>query len=443
MAARVGRWRRTAVVGPDAANRDAIRAYASFHAACRASEYLSDDFVDADFDFFGRELNGQMRLKPRWKRVVSHANGLVGELVGRAYVAKHFPSGAKTAVVELVRAVAAAVEERLREVPWMTEATKTKALEKMEGFRVKIGFPDEWVDYASLELRPDAPYYANVAAAKRFEFRRALRRMNAPVDRERWFMAPQQVNAYYHPTLDEIVFPAAILQPPFFHPDADDAVNFGAIGAVIGHEMTHGFDDQGRKFDASGNMNDWWAPEDSADFVSRAAVMIKQADDVTVCTNPGCVSRVSGPFSLVAPGIRSVTSARCLCRSVNGELTQGENIADLGGLRLAYRAWAKRAEARTRPPTNGAETAPNAKPDAAPANFPADPKQRFFFSWATVWRQSITAQLAAKHIATDPHAPPEVRVNVTVSNMPEFVAAFDLTEGDALWRPESERVDIW
>ena len=325
----------------------------------------------------------------------------------------------------------------------MTEATKTKALEKMEGFRVKIGFPDEWVDYASLELRPDAPYYANVAAAKRFEFRRALRRMNAPVDRERWFMAPQQVNAYYHPTLNEIVFPAAILQPPFFHPDADDAVNFGAIGAVIGHEMTHGFDDQGRKFDASGNMNDWWAPEDSADFVSRAAVMIKQADDVTVCTNPGCVSRVSGPFSLVAPGIRSVTSARCLCRSVNGELTQGENIADLGGLRLAYRAWAKRAEARTRPPTNGAETAPNAKPDAAPANFPADPKQRFFFSWATVWRQSITAQLAAKHIATDPHAPPEVRVNVTVSNMPEFVAAFDLTEGDALWRPESERVDIW
>ena len=201
--------------------------------------------------------------------MVADANGLVGELVGRAYVAKHFPSGAKTAVVELVRAVAAAVEERLREVPWMTEATKTKALEKMEGFRVKIGFPDEWVDYASLELRPDAPYYANVAAAKRFEFRRALRRMNAPVDRERWFMAPQQVNAYYHPTLNEIVFPAAILQPPFFHPDADDAVNFGAIGAVIGHEMTHGFDDQGRKFDASGNMNDWWAPEDSADFVSR------------------------------------------------------------------------------------------------------------------------------------------------------------------------------
>jgi len=433
-----------AVVGPDAANRDAIRAYASFHAACRASEYLSDDFVDADFDFFGRELNGQMELKPRWKRVVSHANGLVGELVGRAYVAKHFPSGAKTAAMELVRAVAAAVEERLREVPWMTEATKTKALEKMAGFRVKIGFPDEWVDYASLELRPDAPYYANVAAAKRFEFRRALRRMNAPVDRERWFMAPQQVNAYYHPTLNEIVFPAAILQPPFFHPDADDAVNFGAIGAVIGHEMTHGFDDQGRKFDASGNMNDWWAPEDSADFVSRAAVMIKQADDVTVHTqDDGCVSRVSGPFSLVAPGIRSVKSARCLCRSVNGELTQGENIADLGGLRLAYRAWAKRAEARTRPPTNGAETAPDAKPDAAPANFPADPKQRFFFSWATVWRQSITAQLAAKHIATDPHALPEVRVNVTVSNMTEFVAAFDLTEGDALWRPESERVDIW
>ena len=433
-----------AVVGPDAATRDAIRAYASFHVACRASDYLSDDFVEADFDFYGRELNGQKELKPRWKRVVSHANGLIGQLVGRAYVAKHFPSGAKAAAVDLVRAVTAAVEERLRELPWMTEATKAKALEKMAGFRMKIGYPDEWVDYETLELRPEAPYYANVVAAKRFEFRRALDRMNAPVDRETWFMAPQQVNAYYHPTLNETVFPAAILQPPFFDPEADDAVNFGAIGAVIGHEITHGFDDQGRKFDASGNLNDWWAPEDSADFVARAAVMVKQANETTVHTqDDACEARASGPFSLVKPGIRSVASARCACRSVNGELTQGENIADLGGLRLAYRAWAKRAESRSAGAGRETRDGDVVAQDAAPANFPADPAQRFFFSWATVWRQSITAQLAAKHIATDPHAPPEVRVNGTVSNMPEFVAAFGLREGDALWRPESERVDIW
>lgn len=418
-----------AVTG-EGVNPAAVRAYATFHCACRAADYLSDDFVNEDFAFFGKELGGQKELKPRWKRVIGHANGLIGELVGQKYVERHFPASAKTAAVALVAAVREAVEERLNELPWMSDATRAKALEKMAGFRVKIGYPDEWIDYAALEIDAAAPYYTNVLAAKRFEFQRTLKRIDAPVDKGMWFMAPQQVNAYYHPMLNEIVFPAAILQPPFFDPEVDPAINFGAIGAVIGHEITHGFDDQGRKYDATGNLNDWWAPEDKESFVARAAVMVKQASDTVVHTqDEACEERLSGPFSLTKPGVRTVVTSRCTCRNVNGELTQGENIADLGGLRLAYRAWTKYKD-------------PNSAMNA-PENFPAESKQRFFFSWATVWRQNITPALAAKYIAVDPHAPPEVRVNGTVSNMPEFVAAFGLQQGDELWRTEEERVDIW
>ena len=219
--------------------------------------------MNEDFAFFGKELNGQKELKPRWKRVVSQANGAIGELVGQKYVERHFPEHAKDAAVRLVKCVRDAVEDRLRELPWMSDATKTKALEKMAGFRVKICYPDVWTDNDKLEVLADAPYYANCLAAQRFEHERMLTRIDAPADRERWFMAPQQVNAYYHPMLNEIVFPAAILQPPFFDPGADPAINFGAIGAVIGHEITHGFDDQGRKYDADGNMNDWWQPGDA------------------------------------------------------------------------------------------------------------------------------------------------------------------------------------
>ena len=244
-------------------------------------------------------------------------------------------------------------------------------------------------------------------------------------------MAPQQVNAYYHPMLNEIVFPAAILQPPFFDPNADPAINFGGIGAVIGHEITHGFDDQGRKFDAAGNMNDWWAESDAADFVKRAKVMVDQAGKTTVHTqDDACEVRARGPFSLTKPGIRAVAVNACQCHVVNGELTQGENIADLGGLRLAYRAWRMSRNA-------------DGDPNDAPENFPPEPERRFFFSWATVWRQNITAKLAAKYIAVDPHAPCEVRVNGTVSNMPEFVEAFGVREGDGLFRAEADRVDIW
>jgi putative endopeptidase len=419
-----------AALGADAADEDALRAYATFHAACRAADFLSDDFVNEDFAFFGKELNGQKELKPRWKRVVSHANGLIGELVGQKYVEKHFPADAKTAAVALVAAVRTAVEDRLRELPWMSEATKARALEKMAGFRVKIGFPDEWIDYADLEVDASAPYYANVLACKAFEHKRELKRMNAPVDREMWFMAPQQVNAYYHPMLNEIVFPAAILQPPFFDAAADPAINFGGIGAVIGHEITHGFDDQGRKFDASGNMNDWWAAEDAEEFVTRASVMVKQANDAVVHTQDEACEEKSMPFSLTKPGIRSVATKACACRNVNGELTQGENIADLGGLRLAHRAWKT-------------YVGEGEHPSAAPENFPEDSAMRFFYSWATVWRQNITPALAAKYIAIDPHAPPEVRVNGTVSNMPEFIAAFGVKEGDGLYRADDARVDIW
>lgn len=417
--------------GADAITADTALAYAAFHAVCRASDYLDDRFVDLDFEFFGKELDGQKELKPRWKRVVRHADALIGELVGKAYVKAHFPESAKASAEALVRGVTAAVEARLRELPWMSDATKAAALEKMAGFRVKIGYPDAWIDYATLVVDGGGSYYANVVAAKRFAHERALARMDAPVDRERWFMAPQQVNAYYHPMLNEIVFPAAILQPPFFDPNADPAINFGGIGAVIGHEITHGFDDQGRKFDAAGNMNDWWAESDAADFVKRAKVMVDQAGKTTVHTqDDACEVRARGPFSLTKPGIRAVAVNACQCRVVNGELTQGENIADLGGLRLAYRAWRMSRNA-------------DGDPNDAPENFPPEPERRFFFSWATVWRQNITAKLAAKYIAVDPHAPCEVRVNGTVSNMPEFVEAFGVREGDGLFRAEADRVDIW
>jgi predicted metalloendopeptidase len=419
-----------ALVG-SAVDKKAVLAYATFHCASSAASSLSDDFVDEDFAFFGKELNGQKELKPRWKRVVSQANGAIGELVGQKYVERHFPEHAKDAAVRLVKCVRDAVEDRLRELPWISDATKTKALEKMAGFRVKIGYPDIWTDYDKLKVLADAPYYANCLAAQRFEHARMLTRIDAPVDRERWFMAPQQVNAYYHPMLNEIVFPAAILQPPFFDPAADPAINFGAIGAVIGHEITHGFDDQGRKYDADGNMNDWWQPGDAEQFNARAAVIVKQADDTVVHTqDEECEEMKAGPFSLAKFGVRSVMSKECACRNVNGELTQGENIADLGGLRLAYRAWGKYQKVDA----DGAN---------APDNFPEDSAKRFFYSWATIWRQNITAKLAAKYIAVDPHAPPEVRVNGTVSNMPEFAASFDLKEDDALYRTEDARVDIW
>ena len=277
----------------------------------------------------------------------------------------------------------------------MSALTKEKALEKMSGFRVKIGYPDEWKDYAALELAADAPYYSNARAAQMFEHERMLARIDAPVDRERWFMAPQQVNAYYHPMLNEIVFPAAILQPPFFDPAADPAVNFGAIGAVIGHEITHGFDDQGRKYDASGNMNDWWQPADADQFNARAAVIVKQANDTVVHTqDEECEERKAGPFSLSKFGVRSVLAKDCTCRNVNGELTQGENIADLGGLRLAYRAWGeyvktngadgghRRRTTSRRIPRNGSSSAGRryggrtSPPNSRPSTSPSTPTRR-------------------------------------------------------------------
>ena len=418
--------------GDDVADASTIRAYSTFHSVCRASDYLDDAFVDLDFNFFGKELDGQKELKPRWKRVVRHADGLIGELVGKAYVEKHFPESAKKSAELLVQHVTTAVKARLAELPWMSDGTKKKALGKMNGFRVKIGYPDEWIDYELLNLDKSNSYYQNVLSAKLFAHTRMCDRINTGVDRERWFMAPQQVNAYYHPMLNEIVFPAAILQPPFFNANTDPAINFGGIGAVIGHEITHGFDDQGRKFDHEGNMNDWWAVEDAEDFVKRAKVMVEQAGSTTVHTqDDACEEMKKGPFSLSKPGIRSVVTKECACRVVNGELTQGENIADLGGLRLAYRAWEM------------SRNSGDEKSFTAPSNFPVESSKRFFFSWATVWRQNITAKLAAKYIAVDPHAPCEVRVNGTVSNMPEFVDAFGVVEGDGLFRKEEERVDIW
>ncbi len=295
----------------------------------------------------------------------------------------------------------------------------------MNAFGVKIGFPDEWTNYDALHIEPGVPWLSMVLSANRFEHARCMARIDAPVDRARWLMAPQTVNAYYHPLINEIVFPAAILQPPFFDREADDAVNYGAVGAVVGHEMTHGFDDQGRKFDHTGNLECWWSDEDAAEFTRRAAVQSAQASAFVVHTEEACAP-AAGPFKLT--GGKSASGAcDCGARTVNGELTNGENIADLGGLKLAYAAFCA--------------TSPQAAEGADADGF--TPAQRFFLSWAAVWRANITAAAAKLRLATDPHAPHTLRVNGPVSNLQEFHDAFGVQPGDGMWRDPAARVDIW
>eukprot|EP00928_Gymnodinium_smaydae_P052928 TRINITY_DN3704_c0_g1_i1.p1 TRINITY_DN3704_c0_g1~~TRINITY_DN3704_c0_g1_i1.p1 ORF type:complete len:695 (+),score=182.86 TRINITY_DN3704_c0_g1_i1:124-2085(+) len=377
---------------------EALRAYCRFHVAKTYAAHLPKAFVDANFEFYSRELSGQKEQKPRWKRAMAQVEGALGEAVGELYVAKHFAGDAKARALAVVEAVRAALETRLNEVPWMSAATRTKALEKMNGFGVKIGFPDKWIDYSSLEVRI-GDHLGNVQRSKAFEHKRSMGFADASTDKTRWLMLPQQINAYYHPNLNEIVFPAAILQPPFFDATADEAVNFGSFGAVVGHEMTHGFDDQGRQYDSNGNLNDWWVKKDGEEYERRVAVQVEQAAQV----------RVHG-------------------KELNGKLTCGENIADLGGLRLSYRALSTRLAQEGEPPK--------------PINgFSAH--QRFFLAWAQVWRENTSKEHALKMLALDPHGPNEYRTNGPLSNMPEFHAAFGVTEGTDMYVPEDKRVDIW
>jgi putative endopeptidase len=358
---------------------------------------LSSPFVEASFDFNSRTLRGTETLRPRWKRAVQETDNAMGEAIGREYVARHFPPEAKTRMVTLVGNLLAEMDRGIDRLEWMSAPTKTEAHAKLRKINVKIGYPDKWRDYSGLEIRAD-DLVGNVMRANEFEWDWQAARAGKPKDPTEWLMTPQTVNAYYLPTNNEIVFPAAFLQPPYFNMQADDAANYGAIGSVIGHEISHGFDDRGRQFDGDGNLRDWWTPEDNDKFKAKAAGLVKQYSSFQAL-----------------PGL-----------NVNGELTLGENIGDLSGAAIAYGAYVHSL--------NGAE---------APVIDGYTGPQRFFLGYGQAWRTKWREGLMREVVLTDPHAPSEFRANGVVSNMDEFYAAFGLKEGDKLWRPAAERVKIW
>ncbi|WP_276132096.1 M13 family metallopeptidase [Polluticoccus soli] len=371
--------------------------YLSFHAVNDMSPYLSSNFDNTHFDFYGKTVRGQQEQKPRWKRVLNVADGSVGELLGQMYVDKNFKPEAKERMLALVNNLLTTYGERIKRLDWMSETTKQKALGKLNTFIKKIGYPDKWKDYSKLTIVGDN-YVKNIIAASAFEYDYMINKLGKPVDKTEWQMTPPTVNAYYNPAFNEIVFPAGILQYPFFDMDADDAVNYGGIGAVIGHEVTHGFDDQGRQYDADGNLHDWWTPEDAAKFTQKAGVVISQFDSYTVLDST----------------------------HVNGNLTLGENLADLGGLAIAYEAFKKTEQGKSTEKIDG-----------------FTPDQRFFLSWAQVWRANTRDEEMANRVMTDPHSPNLWRCNGPLSNMPEFYQAFNVQPGDKMYRPDSLRAKVW
>jgi putative endopeptidase len=367
------------------------------------SPYLSSDFVNARFDFYGRKLTGAPELKARWKRAVAAVEGSLGEAIGEIYVAKHFPEAAKQRMDVLVDYLIKAYRESITNLDWMTEETKKKALLKLEKFTPKIGYPVKWRDYSALEIdRNDL--VANVRRVAEFEHKRETAKIGSPIDRDEWFMTPQTVNAYYNPGFNEIVFPASILQPPFFGLEVDDAVNFGAIGAVIGHEIGHGFDDQGSKYDGDGALISWWTDADREAFEARTKSLINQYDQLS-------------PAQLDDS------------HKVNGAFTIGENIGDLGGLSIALKAY------RLACADKGVD--PDAKIDGFTGT------QRLFMAWALGWRSKARDEITIQRLAVDPHSPPEFRCNQIVRNIDAFYEAFNVTEGDKMYLEPSQRVTIW
>jgi putative endopeptidase len=383
----------------EAARLDAWRDWLRWQVIRGYASYLSTPFVEAQFDFYGRTLTGAPELRERWKRAVSLVEGVLGEAVGRVYVERHFPPSAKARMDELVANLVAAYRESISTLAWMTAATRQRALDKLEAFTPKIGYPVKWRDYSSLEIDP-TNLIANVRAANEFEFRRELAKIGAPIDRDEWFMTPQTVNAYYNPGYNEIVFPAAILQWPFFDEARDDAANYGGIGAVIGHEIGHGFDDQGSKIDGTGKLTDWWDPADREAFEARTKLLIEQYNELVPAETPG--------------------------QHVNGSLTIGENIGDLGGLGIAWKAYLLSLDGASPPVIDGLSGA-----------------ERFFLSWAQVWQYHARPEEVARRLAIDPHSPPEFRCNQIARNIDEFYEAFGVKEGDALWLEPERRVTIW
>ena len=378
------------------------KAWATYHAVSSRAAYLTDELVEANFDFYGRTLSGSPQVRERWKRGVSLVQGALGEAVGKVYVERHFPPSHKERMDTLVAHLVEAYRESIASLEWMGEDTRRRALEKLDKFTPKIGYPVRWRDYSALEVRAD-DLLGNVRRSHAFELDRELHKIGRPIDRDEWFMTPQTVNAYYNPGMNEIVFPAAILQPPFFDAEADDAVNYGGIGAVIGHEIGHGFDDQGSKYDGDGRLVDWWTAEDRAEFERRTKSLVDQ-------------------YAQFSP--RQLGGSH----HVNGELTIGENIGDLGGLAIAVRAY---------------EIALGRPLSEAPVLDGYTGLQRLFIGWAHSWRTKGRDEEIIRRLAVDPHAPDEFRCNGVVRNIDEYYTAFDVQPTDALWLDPEDRVRIW
>ncbi len=376
---------------------DVWKAYLKFHAVNDMAPYLASNIDEAHFDFYGRTVRGQKEQRPRWQRVLRVVDGSLGELLGQMYVDQHFKPEAKQRMLELLKNLQDTYAERIKRLDWMSDVTKQKAIGKLNTFMKKIGYPDKWRDYSKLDIA-GTDYVKNIMAASAFDYDYMINKLGKPVDRTEWGMTPPTVNAYYNPAFNEIVFPAGILQFPFFDQNADDAVNYGGIGGVIGHEMTHGFDDQGRQYDADGNLNDWWTPEDAKKFTEKTNVVVNQFNGYTVLDTV----------------------------HVNGQLTLGENLADLGGIAIAYEAFKKTKQGQSEEKIDG-----------------FTPDQRFFLSWAQVWRANVTPEEMATRIKTDPHSPSVWRCNSPLSNMPEFYKAFGIKEGDKMYRAEADRAKVW
>jgi len=376
---------------------ETLKEYLKWNIIRTASPYLSDPFVEANFNFYGKVLNGTKEMQPRWKRVMGTIDGQIGMELGKLFVKKYFPPYAKKRALDLVHNLMASLKNRIEKLEWMSPATKKAALIKLAAFTVKIGYPDKWKSYKGLELNRES-YFGNVLSASIFNTKKDLAKIGKPVDKTEWGMTPQTVNAYYNPPNNEIVFPAGILQPPFFDPKADDAINYGGIGAVIGHEMTHGFDDEGRQYDADGNMKDWWTKQDEENFDKRAEKIVEQFDSYVAVDT----------------------------LHVNGKLTEGENIADLGGINVSFDAFEKTAEYKSGKSING-----------------FTPAQRFFLSFANIWKIKNRPERLRLRVKIDPHSPEHYRVDGPLSNTPAFWKAFNVKPGDPMQRPNDELVKIW
>lgn len=376
---------------------DEQKAYLQWKVLDEAGSYLSDAFAAESFDFYGKTLSGQQQIKPRWKRAVGTVNGVLGEAVGQMYVEKYFPAAAKERMTALVANLQSALGERIKNLAWMSEETKAKALEKLSTIYVKVGYPNKWRDYSGLEIKDDS-YWGNIERSNEFDYNYMIADAGKPVDRDRWFMTPQTVNAYYNPTTNEICFPAGILQYPFFDMNADDAFNYGAIGVVIGHEMTHGFDDQGRQYDKEGNLADWWTEADAVNFEAGTQKLVNHFDSIEVL-----------------PGLFA-----------NGKLTLGENIADHGGLQVAYTAFKEATAGKELPVIDG-----------------FTPEQRFFLAYANVWAGNIRDEQIRVQTKSDPHSLGRWRVNGALPHINAWYEAFGIQEGDPLYLAPEKRAVIW